>query len=195
MKIVSSHHKDQPISRGEFKLSDVDSFISEMYGLLSDLESRINIIPSNENEEFWNHKSSHDLLAQKNKAEKKVSEKANKINSYLLIVEKEMQRARRNIEALSSNIGRLHIDRTKDGFVKSKQQLESDYKRAETQRQKLLDLRKMTDQLLKRASEIKRPSSTTNENPPAQVQDVPVKKTRFDNEVDNLISLSSNGEK
>ena len=197
----------------EVKLEDVDSFIEYMEGLLEELWGKINQLPEVDQNGHSDCHFAEELYAYKEEAAAIVAEESKKLQVYLELVKKEIDRCHHNIDQLRTDRSSLNFDEAKKRYDAAKKAEEKQLNKAILQKKKLIDLIKKAEELLSLAKEknwpLGEPKRQDSFNPEAVLQGVldgtlpglgnrervalPASRPAFHKEVNDLMSIAFTG--
>ena len=214
MKSHGNSHQGQPNKYDELRVKDVSSFMNYMAGLLETLATKINVLPTVDEEGNSECPFAEDLYAAKEEAVTKVSEELNKASHYIGLLDQEVARLHGNLARISADASSLNSAEAKERYLYAKRSLEQHIEKNLKQREELMDLISKAEKLLGLARSKKFPGKEPRKKfhaPPAlgagpigsgatgmqgkPSLTPPSPRPSFETEVDSLISLGPIGKK
>ena len=186
------------ISRG----SELSSLVVRCTGLVDNLERAVSQLPHVDSYGYSScpPKVVFELYARKEKCEREVASYISTLTEILALLEKEVERYRKNLDRIRTDAGRLHRDEAKEKYSQAEQAQELELRRARDEKDAVYMVLRRAEVALKisrdhQIPDVRRKEPAKSEDQKGDRRDLPISMStdRGDpspgSELDGLISL------
>ena len=137
---IPNNNRNQVRENSVIKMDSVDSCMRSMEELLKKLSAKVNELPDLDGKNPSESEFAEDRYAEKEEMVDKVNEALDELHRYKEIVDREIERCKKNLDIIETDARSLNIDEAKEkyGFAKLSQEFE--YKKSVCLARELSDL-------------------------------------------------------
>jgi hypothetical protein len=147
----------------KLRIEETDSYIKHMKEAIAELSGHIQRLPKVDKEGRSECPFAESLYAKKEEETKKFIEYRSRLNGYIELVNREIERFRQNLNRLSIDFHKLNLPQAQDEYQTAKYGYEFHYQKNIKRKEALVEVSKQADDVLLEASKKKWPLGNPRE--------------------------------